>query len=134
MINWGKMKKMKKLGYDKKQITIVILIIIFFFMLLGLNSRLSELFRLSDQQSIMQTKVIALKNTDITLYTQIAIATSDLAVEAWARDQGHMAQPGDAVIIPLQPSYATQGTFLQPTQTPSSIEKWQIWWDLFFSN
>jgi hypothetical protein len=134
MIIWGKMKKMKKLGYDKKQITIVILVIIFFFMLLGLNSRLSELFRLSDQQSIMQTKVIALKNTDIALYTQIAIATSDLAVEAWARDQGHMAQPGDAVIIPLQPSSATQETFLPPTKTPNSMEKWQIWWDLFFSN
>ena len=125
---------MKKLSYDKKQITIVVLVIIFFFMLLGLNSRLSELFRLSDQQTIMQTKVSSLKNTDIGLNTQIAIATSDLAVEAWARDQGHMAQPGDMVIVPIQPSLATQDLSYQATKTPNSIENWQIWWDLFFAN
>ena len=103
-------------------------------MLLGLNSRLSELFRLSDQQTIMQTKVSSLKNTDIALNTQIAIATSDLAVEAWARDQGHMAQPGDKVIVPLQPSYASQDLSYPPTKTPNPIENWQIWWDLFFTN
>lgn len=125
---------MKKLSYDKKQITIVVLVIIFFFMILGLNSRLSELFRLSDQQTIMQTKVASLKNTDIALNTQIAIATSDLAVEAWARDQGHMAQPGDVVIVPLQPSYATQDLSYLATKTPNSIENWQIWWDLFLTN
>jgi cell division protein FtsB len=125
---------MKKPIYDKKQITIVILVIIFFFMLLGLNSRLSELFRLSDQQILMQTKVASLKNTDIALNTQIAIATSDLAVEAWARDQGHMAQPGDMVIVPLPPSYATQALSFPAMKTPNPTENWQIWWDLFFAN
>jgi cell division protein FtsB len=125
---------MKKLVFDKKQIAIVGLVIIFFFMILGLNSRLSELFRLSDQQSIMQTKVASLKNTDIALNTQIAIATSDLAVEAWARDQGHMAQPGDMVIVPIQPFNTTQNQSYLATKTPNSIENWQIWWDLFFTN
>ena len=125
---------MRKQSYDKKQIAIIVLVIIFFFMLLGLNSRLSELFRLSDQQKIMQTKVASLKNTDISLNTQIAIATSDLAVEAWARDQGHMAQPGDMVIVPIQPSLATKDLSYQATKTPNSIENWQIWWDLFFVN
>ena len=125
---------MKKYSYDKKQITIIVLVIIFFFMLLGLNSRLSELFRLTDQQTIMQTKVASLKNTDIALNTQIAIATSDLAVEAWARDQGHMAQPGDKVIVPLPPSNVTQDFLYPKTETPTPIENWQIWWDLFFAN
>jgi hypothetical protein len=125
---------MKKFSYDKKQITFVALIIIFFFMLLGLNSRLSELFHLSDQQAIMQTKVSSLKNTDITLNTQIAIATSDLAVEAWARDQGHLAQSGDVVIIPLPPPAVPQDLSIQATKTPNPTENWQIWWDLFFSN
>jgi cell division protein FtsB len=125
---------MKKFNYDKKQITFVALIIIFFFMILGLNSRLSELFHLSDQQMIMQTKVSSLKNTDIALNTQIAIATSDLAVEAWARDQGHLAQPGDVVIIPLPPSSAPQDLSIQAAKTPNVTENWQIWWDLFFAN
>lgn len=125
---------MKKYSYDKKQITIIVLVIIFFFMLLGLNSRLSELFHLTDQQTIMQTKVASLKNTDIGLNTQIAIATSDLAVEAWARDQGHMAQPGDKVIVPLPPSNVPQDFSFPKTETPTPIDNWQIWWDLFFAN
>jgi cell division protein FtsB len=125
---------MKKFNYDKKQITFVALIIIFFFMILGLNSRLSELFHLSDQQMIMQTKVSSLKNTDIALNTQIAIATSDLAVEAWARDQGHLAQSGDVVIIPLPPSSEPQDLSIQVAKTPNDTENWQIWWDLFFAN
>jgi len=124
---------MKKKSYDRKQIVLIILVMIFFFMILGLNSRLSELFHLSDQQAIMQTKVASLKNTDIALNTQIAVATSDLAVEAWARDQGHMAQPGDQVIVPLPPSSTTQEFSFPATTTPNSIENWQIWWDLFFT-
>lgn len=124
---------MLKMNYDKKQLVIILLVVIFFFMLFGLNTRLSELFRLTDQQSGMQTKVASLKSTERTLNTQIAVATSDLAVEAWARDQGHMAQPGDHVIVPLQPSASSSVQGFMPTSTPQQLDNWQIWWELFFA-
>lgn len=124
---------MIKLNYDRKQLIIILLIIIFFFMLFGLNTRLSELFHLTDQQSVMQTKVASLKDTEMTLNTQIAVATSAIAVEAWARDQGHMAQPGDRVVVPIQPSSLPLSQELNPSPTPKTFEYWQIWWDLFFA-
>ena len=123
---------MIKINYDKKQIIIIVLIVFFFFMLFGLNTRLSELFHLTEQQANMKTKVASLKNTEMALNTQIVVATSNIAVEAWARDQGHMAQPGDKVIVPIQPSGMPSTDSLSTTATPSTPENWQIWWDLFF--
>ena len=124
---------MVKFGFDKKQFIIIVLIVMFFIMLLGLNTRLSELFHLADQKASMQTRVSSLKKTDLALSTQIAIATSDIAVEAWARDQGHMAQPGDYVIVPLQASNSTLQPGFNTTPTAIPLENWQIWWDLFFT-
>jgi cell division protein FtsB len=124
---------MIKINYDKKQLIIIVLIVMFFFMLFGLNNRLSELFHLTDQQASMQTKVASLKNTEMALSTQIAVATSNIAVEAWARDQGHMAQSGDNVIIPIQPSSSPVIGRFSTTATSNTIENWQIWWDLFFA-
>ncbi len=124
---------MIKIGFDKKQFIIIALIVMFFLMLFGLNTRLSELFHLTDQKASMQTRVSSLKKTDLALSTQIAIATSDIAVEAWARDQGHMAQPGDYVIVPLQPSGSPVVPGFNNTPTVIPLENWQIWWDLFFA-
>jgi len=124
---------MPKKNYDKKQLIVISLIALFFFMLLGLNSRLSELFHLTDQQSVMQTKVVSLKETEMALNTQIAVATSDLAVEAWARNQAHMAQIGDQVIVPLQPTTSSIILGITPTPTSPPLENWQIWWDLLFA-
>ena len=102
-------------------------------MIFGLNSRLSELFRLTDQRDLMQTRVESLRDTDIALQTQIAFATSDVAVEGWARDQGHMALPNDHVIVPLPPYGSTPQVAYLPSPTPGNSEKWQIWWNLFFA-
>ena len=124
---------MPKKNYDKKQLIIISFIALFFFMLLGLNSRLSELFHLTDQQAVMQTKVVSLKETEMTLNTQIAVATSDLAVEGWARNQAHMAQNGDQVIVPLQPTTSSIIQGITPTPTSAPLENWQIWWDLLFA-
>ena len=125
---------MEKLRYEKKQIVFIFIIVMFFFMLLGLNSRLSDLFRLSSYRNNMQAKVVSLRGTDIALKTQIAIATSDLAAEEWARDQAHMVLPGDQVIVPLSPNAIISQNATQFTPTPISVEYWQVWWDLFFSN
>jgi cell division protein FtsB len=123
---------MKRMHVEKRKVITAFIILIFFFMLLGLNARLSEFFRLSNQRDIMQTKVISLSGTEKALQTQIAFATSDLSVEAWARDEGHLAQPGDNVIIPLAPySMKPQPKYL-PTPTISTQQNWQVWWDLFF--
>ena len=101
-------------------------------MVLGLNSRIAEYFRLTNQRDEMQLRIQNLESTRIALETEIAYANSDKAVEEWARTFERMVQPGDQVIIPLPPENFTPETNYLATPTPKTSENWQIWWELLF--
>jgi len=115
-----------------RKLIAIILMIIFFFMLLGLNDRLTEYFKLSRQRDEIATEVYGLQSTEITLRTQMAYASSDHAVEDWARGEAHLAFPGDMVIVPLTPSVQSSSFSISATPTPSLLENWQIWKNLIF--
>ena len=102
--------------------------------MMDLNTRLSELFRLSAERDKIQTQVVELKHTRQVLITQVAYATSDVAVEEWARVEGHMSLPGDNVIIPLPPGDVTPLPVQMPTPTMVSLENWEVWQILFFGD
>ena len=127
---------MKKLGIkiNKRQILILSLVVIVVFLMMDLNSRLSELFRLSSERDKIQTQVVELKQTRQVLITQVAYATSEVAVEEWARVEGHMSFPGDDVIIPLPPGDVTPIPVQMPTPTMVPMENWEIWQILFFGD
>ena len=117
----------------KAQWIFLILIAILFFMVMGLNSRLSEYFKLTGQREEMHSRIMNLESTQEALRTQIAYSTSDKAVEEWARTYERMVQPGDQVIIPLPPIEITPELNYLSTQESGKGENWQIWWNLFFS-
>jgi len=127
---------MKKLGLkiNKQQIIVLGLVVIIVLLMMDLNSRLSELFRLSSERDKIQTQVIELKQTRQILITQVAYATSELAVEEWARVEGHMALPGDNVIIPLPPGDVTPLPVQMPTPTIQPLDNWEVWQILFFGD
>ena len=112
----------------------ILLIAVFFFMLLGLNDRLSEYFKLARQRDEIATEVYALQSTEIMLRTQIAYASGDNAVEDWARGEAHMALPGDVVIVPLTPSAQSGQPSVSSTPTPSIKDNWQIWKSYLFGS
>ena len=118
----------------KAQWILLILIAILFIMVMGLNSRLSEYFRLTSQRKEMQARIENLESTQVSLQTQIAYSGSDKAVEEWARTFERMVQPGDQVIIPLPPKDVTPEINYLATPKPEKNENWQIWWDLFFDD
>ena len=105
---------------------------IFFIMMLGLNSRLAEYFRLSSQKEEMEKRISYLHSTQMALETQIAYANSDKAVEEWARTYERNILPGDKVIVPIPPGDVTPEVNYLATQEPENLENWQVWWDLFF--
>jgi len=108
------------------------MIAILFFMVLGLNSRIAEYFRLTGQREEMLQRIENLKATQATLKTEIAYANSDKAVEEWARTFERMVQPGDQVIIPLPPKDFTPDINYLATPAPPVGQNWQIWWELLF--
>ena len=111
----------------------VFIIFILFLLMLGLNSRLSEYFRLNSQKNEMQERINNLEATSEALHTQIAYAESDKAVEEWARTYERDVLPGDIPIIPHPEQDVTpEINYLNATTDSGNKENWQIWWDLFF--
>jgi cell division protein FtsB len=119
---WEARKKIIGLG------AVVLLVLL----MMNLNSRLNEYFHLSSERDRLSTEVGYYSITKVALDTQVAYATSDQAVEDWARDEARMAHPGDQVIVPLTPANQTIVPEIQVTPTPTTIENWEVWWALFF--
>ena len=116
----------------QKRWLVVILLSILFFLVLGLNTRLSEFFRLTSQRNEMAKRIVDLEYTSEALENEIAFANSEKAVEEWARTYEKMGEEGDQIIIPIPPQEITPEISFFPTAVPQDIENWQIWWQLIF--
>ncbi len=123
---------MQKLGLTPKRLIILGVAVLAFFLLMDLNTRLTELFRLSSDRDQLQTQVGEMKRTQSALNTQIAYSTSDKAVEDWARENGHLVVTGDIPIIPIGQDGATPTPIALPTAIPRQVQNWEVWYVLFF--
>lgn len=125
---------MKYLGRYKRQLIAIGIFIVLFFVLTDLNTRLTEYFRLSDQRNDMRTVVAQLDSTRAYLQTQIVFATSEAAVDEWARQQAHMVKPGDKLVVVVPKGSLTPVPESAQAPTPQAVENWQVWWALFFGD
>jgi hypothetical protein len=100
-------------------------------LVMDFNSRMAELRRLTAEKEDVSARVTSLVETQVSLETQVAYATSDAAVYYWAYNFQHMGRPGDVLVVPIQP----EGSLPQPTPTPvitpEVIHNWQVWLSLF---
>jgi cell division protein FtsB len=125
---------LQKIHLDARKAILIGAIILLVALMMDFNSRLSELLNLNQQKDKVIVKVTALAITARALDTQIAYATSEAAVGEWARQEGHMAKPGDIPIVPLAPAgYTPQPT---PTQmvVATQASNWEIWWAVIFGD
>ena len=107
-------------------------ILVLVLMVIDFNRRLEALNILNKQADQVRVQATQAMQTQIALETQVAYASSDAAVEEWARSEGHFVQDGDLPVVPIgQPgSGLTQSA--EPTPVPTPMPNWQVWWDLFF--
>jgi cell division protein FtsB len=120
-----------KLG---KRILFVLGLIALLLMVLDFNSRMAKLTRLTTQMEIENQSLAQLSSTRTVLETQISYATSDAAVEAWAREDGRLSQSGDYAIVPLPDANVTPQAPEYPFAEPPKLTNWQSWFTwLFFS-
>ncbi|NCP86755.1 MAG: hypothetical protein CO094_13150 [Anaerolineae bacterium CG_4_9_14_3_um_filter_57_17] len=124
--------KLGPLTLNFRRIFIFIGIGILLLLILDFNSRLESLTRLKNEAATISAQATGIMVTQSALATRVAYATSDAAVEAWAREQGGMALPGDKVLAPL----GIPGAIPLPTPTPpppmQQMEPWQIWLEFLF--
>ncbi|MAT43095.1 MAG: hypothetical protein CL609_12200 [Anaerolineaceae bacterium] len=125
---------MKKINFDSRRLIVYAVLLVLFFLLMGLSTKFSDLNQLNEQNELMNTEVVALRATNYVLETQIAFATSEAAVEAYAREDGYMVRPGEVLIVPISPKHVTPSPEIVPTATIEPLSNLEIWFQLFFSN
>ena len=123
---------MRNLSVSKKQVLILILILVIVGLIIDLNTRISSLTALRDQEQTLSADVSHLQVTLENAEERINYADSETAVEEWAREQGLMMQPEDYVIIPISSGKPTPTPTVIPTPITTPVENWEIWKSLIF--
>jgi cell division protein FtsB len=122
---------MKRQWLGWKYALVIIGLVILTLLVMDFNNRMAELRRLSDQKEIVAAKVTNLVNTQQSLETQIAFATSDAAVLEWAYQEGKWVREGDHPVVPLQPPGETPEPTVVAVVTPQPENNLEIWLSLF---
>jgi hypothetical protein len=117
-----------KLGIPLIIVGVLVMLVIEF------NNRANDLHRLEQERSLVEGRLLEQEGTKAALLTQIAYATSDLAVIEWARESAKMKQPGDQVIVLVAPDAGSPTPTPVPTLIPEEKTNLERWWDLFFSD
>jgi hypothetical protein len=127
---------MNVLKPEWKALRIVLIVLaawIVIWMVMDFNRRVEALRRLTAEQAVVKEKYNAQLATQEYLKEQVRYATSIPAVERWAYSEGHMARPGDNVIVPLVNANATQVPTPTPVFTPTQPSNLESWLALLFS-
>jgi cell division protein FtsB len=123
---------MSRFAFIPRRILTLIGLATLFLIIIGFSRRISEFARLSNQLDLESARITELVATQSHLQGQIAYATSEAAVEEWAREDNRLAQPGDFVVIPLQQEGAQPLVVQQAQSTQQVLSNWQTWMQWFF--
>ena len=121
--------KLQWLGW--KYALAVIGFVVLTMLVMDFNNRMADLQRLREQQEIVAARATGLARTQQALATQIAYATSDEAVYAWAYQEGRWVREGDIPVVPLPPPGSTPEPTLALVVTQEPENNWDIWMSLF---
>ncbi len=123
---------MDKFSWIKRNLYLIIIIVVAVYLIIDLNTRLSTLNYLEDQEQTLEADVVNLQSTLDTVNDRIDYSNSDTAVEEWARQQGLMRQEDDHVILPLPGEYETPTPTAVPEVEVTQAPNWSIWQSLIF--
>ncbi|MBI1793194.1 MAG: hypothetical protein HYR70_03270 [Chloroflexi bacterium] len=119
---------------NPRRIFIFVGILLLVLMVMDFNARLEELNRLKKQSRLIGAQATQAIQTQVALQTQVAYAGSDQAVQDWAYSEGHYIKPGDQPVAPVGQPGTPAIESIEPTPSPTPMQNWQVWWDLFFGD
>lgn len=123
---------MINLPVNVRRVAVIIGIFVLVFIVLEFNRRLEELNMLNQQNELARTQATQAVQTQYALETAVAYANSTAAVEEWARTDGHYIQDGDLPVVPVGEPGSAPILSVTPVPVPTPMQKWEVWWDLFF--
>ena len=115
-----------------RQAFIILGMLVMVMLVMDFNTRMADLSRLEGFSEAVAADATESLQTLVHLETQIAYATSDQAVEDWARVQARMIRPGDHPIVPIPVEGQLPTSTPVPVEASDPVEPWQVWLELFF--
>lgn len=125
---------MTRLALFIKRFPVVIGILILLLVLFAFTQRIAEYLRLNSQLEREQARLNELVATQSFLVDEISDATSEAAVEEWARQDARWVKDGDFPVIPLAPEGTTPQPEDGPLATPAASSSWNTWMTWLFSD
>jgi hypothetical protein len=123
---------MSNIPLPVRRVAAIIGILVLVFIVLEFNRRVEQLKTLEGQHTLMQGQVTQAYQTQAALNTQAAYAGSNAAVEQWARVDGHYVKDGDLPVVPIGQPGAPPLEASTPVPTPTPMQNWEVWYQLFF--
>jgi hypothetical protein len=123
---------MTELPFNIRRMFVFVGIFVLVLVLFEFNSRREELSRLEEQREEVRTMATQAIQTQLALQTQAAYADSTLAVDEWARTEGHYVKEGDQPVVPVGQPGSAPVVMNTPTPIPVPMENWEVWLNLFF--
>jgi len=124
--------KIGPLEINFRRLGIFLIIGLVLVLVMNFNTRLGELARLQNQVATVRVQATGVIITQEALQTQVALATSDEAVNAFARGEAHMGKPDDHVIIILPDPGSTPQPSITPTPAINALSPWDVWMIFIF--
>ena len=125
---------MQQIPLNLKRVAIFGGIIILMLMMMDFNKRIQTLNELNDELKDIRVQATEAMQTQIGLQTRVAYATSDQAVDDFAREEGNYIKEGDNPVVPLSIPGDTSVIESTPTPIPTPMKNWEVWWALFFGD
>ena len=120
-------------SFTLKQIGIFIVLVILVIVVMDFNVRLETLNRREKAVQTVRAEATAAMQTQESLQTAIAYATSDNAPREFGYNYEH-GQAGDHLVNPLAVPGDIPEVYAEPTPEPAPRQNWEVWWDLFFGD
>ena len=119
--------KIGPLQFSFRRLGVFILIGIVLVLVMNFNTRLGDLARLQNQVATVRAQATSVMVTQAALQTQMALATSPAAVDAFAHGEAHLGKPGDHVVIVLPVPGATPPPTPIPTPAVNDLKPLDVW-------
>ena len=114
-----------------KYALLVIGLVVLGLLVMDFNSRMADLRRLSDRETVVAEEKASLERTEVYLETQVAYASSAGAVREEAYENLHMQREGDTAFVLIPETGSTPMPTVIPAPTPQPDPNWRIWLSLF---
>ena len=116
-----------------RYVLVVLGLALLVYLVMDFNSRTAELSRLRADKEVVQAQHDSLEATVTALNAQMAVATSDSAVQQWAYEN-HMARPGDVPVVPVEPLRVTPTPAPRPVVKQLVVTNLERWLALFIDS